>query len=154
MVLTARLVQQKYLFADRLRRSWNPEVISGRLWCSSVLTHKKEQQIKIAGEFKPTVDCLCATRLRFVFIHKGMDATLAIKCEDGIEEWIQKKKCSTYTLSARSHWELTEVMKPLYTSSRSITRIKKTSNIMLPAKPMAMAAYDSKKYHPAGCVHR
>ena len=23
---------------------------------SSVLTHKKEQQIKIAGEFKPTVD--------------------------------------------------------------------------------------------------
>ena len=53
---------------------------------SSVLTHKKEQQIKIAGEFKPTVDCLCAIRRRFVFIHKGIDATLAIKCEDGIEE--------------------------------------------------------------------
>ena len=53
---------------------------------SSVLTHKKEQQIKIAGEFKPTVDCLCAPRRRFVFIHKGIDATLAIKCEDGIEE--------------------------------------------------------------------
>ena len=45
----------------------------------SVLTHKKEQQIKIEGEFKPTVDCLCATRRGFVFIHKGMDATLAIK---------------------------------------------------------------------------
>ena len=27
---------------------------------SSVLTHKKEQQIKIEGEFKPTVDCLYA----------------------------------------------------------------------------------------------
>ncbi len=37
------------------------------------MTHKKEQQIKIAGEFKPTVDCLCATRRRFVFIHKGID---------------------------------------------------------------------------------
>ncbi|HCV94754.1 MAG TPA: hypothetical protein DGV70_08300 [Faecalibacterium sp.] len=36
------------------------------------MTHKKEQQIKIEGEFKPTVDCLCATRRRFVFIHKGM----------------------------------------------------------------------------------
>ena len=35
------------------------------------MTHKKEQQIKIEGEFKPTVDCLCATRRRFVFIHKG-----------------------------------------------------------------------------------
>ena len=46
------------------------------------MTHKKEQQIKIEGEFKPTVDCLCATRRRFVFIHKGIDATLAIKCED------------------------------------------------------------------------
>ena len=43
------------------------------------MTHKKEQQIKIEGEFKPTVDCLCATRRRFVFIHKGIDATLAIK---------------------------------------------------------------------------
>ena len=53
---------------------------------SSVLTHKREQQIKIEGEFKPTVDCLCATRHRFVLIHKGIDATLAIKCEDGIEE--------------------------------------------------------------------
>lgn len=31
-----------------------------------------------------------------------------------------KKKCSTYTLSARSHWGLTEVMRPLSTSSQSI----------------------------------
>ena len=61
-------------------------VICRRLLETLFLTHKKEQQIKIEGEFKPTVDCLCATRLRFVFIHKGMDATLAIKCEDGIEE--------------------------------------------------------------------
>ena len=43
------------------------------------MTHKKEQQIKIEGEFKPTVDCLCATRRRFVFIHKGIDATLAME---------------------------------------------------------------------------
>ena len=34
---------------------------------SSVLTHKKEQQIKIEGEFKPTVDCLCATRRGSVY---------------------------------------------------------------------------------------
>lgn len=37
---------------------------------SSVLTHKKEQQIKIAGEFKPTVDCLCAIRRGFVAVYK------------------------------------------------------------------------------------
>ena len=35
---------------------------------SSVLTHKKEQQIKIEGEFKPTVDCLCATRRRLIAV--------------------------------------------------------------------------------------
>ena len=35
---------------------------------SSVLTHKKEQQIKIEGEFKPTVGCLCATRRGFVAV--------------------------------------------------------------------------------------
>ena len=34
----------------------------------SVLTHKKEQQIKIEGEFKPTVDCLCATRRRLIAV--------------------------------------------------------------------------------------
>lgn len=28
---------------------------------------QKEQQIKIEGEFKPTVDCLCATRRGFVY---------------------------------------------------------------------------------------
>ena len=39
-----------------------------------------------------------------------------------------------YILWARSHWGLTEGMRPLSTSSRSITRIKKTLNIMLPAK--------------------
>ena len=33
------------------------------------MTHKKEQQIKIAGEFKPTVDCLCATRRGFVAVY-------------------------------------------------------------------------------------
>ena len=48
---------------------------------------QNEQQVKNQGErIEPTVDCLCATRRRFVFIHKGIDATLAIKCEDGIEE--------------------------------------------------------------------
>ena len=30
---------------------------------------QKEQQIKIEGEFKPTVDCLCAT-------HRGLIAVL------------------------------------------------------------------------------
>ena len=50
------------------------------------MTHKKEQQIKIEGEFKPTVDCLCATRRRFVFIHKGIDATSNAVMEYKIEE--------------------------------------------------------------------
>lgn len=41
---------------------------------------QNEQQVKNQGErIEPTVDCLCATRRRFVFIHKGIDATLAIK---------------------------------------------------------------------------
>lgn len=70
----------------RLQDTENPGLYVGGFLESSVLTHKREQQIKIEGEFKPTVDCLCATRRRFVFIHKGIDATLAIKCEDGIEE--------------------------------------------------------------------
>lgn len=39
---------------------------------SSVLTHKKEQQIKIAGEFKPTVDCLCAIRRGFVAVYRSL----------------------------------------------------------------------------------
>lgn len=74
------------LFVEKLQDAENPGLYVGGFLESSVLTHKKEQQIKIEGEFKPTVDCLCATRRRFVFIHKGIDATLAIKCEDGIEE--------------------------------------------------------------------
>ena len=73
------------LFVEKLQDAENPGLYVGGFLESSVLTHKKEQQIKIEGEFKPTVDCLCATRRRFVFIHKGIDATLAIKCEDGIE---------------------------------------------------------------------
>ena len=40
---------------------------------SSVLTHKKEQQIKIAGEFKPTVDCLCAIRRGFVAVYTRIE---------------------------------------------------------------------------------
>ena len=48
---------------------------------SSVLTHKKEQQIKIAGEFKPTVDCLCAIRRGFVavYIEKVRSAECTLK---------------------------------------------------------------------------
>ena len=30
---------------------------------------QKEQQIKIEGEFKPTVDCLCATRRGLVAVY-------------------------------------------------------------------------------------
>ena len=30
---------------------------------------QKEQQIKIEGEFKPTVDCLCATHRGFVAVY-------------------------------------------------------------------------------------
>ena len=37
---------------------------------SSVLTHKKEQQIKIEGEFKPTVDCLCAVSYTHLDVYK------------------------------------------------------------------------------------
>lgn len=47
---------------------------------SSVLTHKKEQQIKIAGEFKPTVDCLCATRRGFVAVYISCVPFLKISC--------------------------------------------------------------------------
>ena len=67
------------LFVEKLQDAENLGLYVGGFLESSVLTHKKEQQIKIEGEFKPTVDCLCATRRRFVFIHKGIDATLAIK---------------------------------------------------------------------------
>ena len=54
-------------------------VICRRLFGKLCFDPQKEQQIKIEGEFKPTVDCLCATHCRFVFIHKGIDAILAIK---------------------------------------------------------------------------
>lgn len=82
------------------------------------MTHKKEQQIKIEGEFKPTVDCLCATRRRFVFIHKGMDIedlekqAEAIRVEqiklyesyaDGVllrDAYIEKKKALSEKLAA------------------------------------------------------
>ena len=52
---------------------------------SSVLTHKKEQQIKIAGEFKPTVDCLCAIRRGFVavYIEKVRSAECTFKMLTG-----------------------------------------------------------------------
>ena len=59
----------KVLFVKKLQEAGNPE---GYMWVafgSSVLTHKKEQQIKIEGEFKPTVDCLCATRRGFVAVY-------------------------------------------------------------------------------------
>ena len=52
----------------------------------------------------------------------------------------KKEVQHVYLVGAKS-LGATEVMRPLSTSSQSITRIKKTSNIMLPAKPMAMAAW-------------
>ena len=67
------------------------------------MTHKKEQQIKIEGEFKPTVDCLCATRRRFVFIHKGIDATLAIKMRGWNRVMDSKKEIQhVYLVGAKS----------------------------------------------------
>ena len=69
----------KSLFVEKTARSgksWGLYV--GGFW-KLCFDPQKEQQIKIEGEFKPTVDCLCATCRRFVFIHKGIDATLAIK---------------------------------------------------------------------------
>lgn len=52
----------------------------------------------------------------------------------------KKKVQHVYLVGAKS-LGLTEVMRPLSTSSQSITRIKKTSNIMLPAKLMVTAAW-------------
>ena len=62
------------LFVEKLQDAENPGLYVGGFLESSVLTHKKEQQIKIEGEFKPTVDGLCATRRRFVL---------------SIREWVQ-----------------------------------------------------------------
>ena len=44
------------LFVEKLQDAENPGLYVGGFLESSVLTHKKEQQIKIEGEFKPTVD--------------------------------------------------------------------------------------------------
>ena len=73
------------LFVEKLQDAENPGLYVGGFW-KLCFDPQKGAANKIEGEFKPTVDCLCATRRRFVFIHKGIDATLAIKCEDGIEE--------------------------------------------------------------------
>lgn len=75
---------------------------------------QKEQQIKIEGEFKPTVDCLCATHRRFVFIHKGMDATLAIKMRGWNRGMDSKKEVQQVYLVGTKSLGLTEGMKPLY----------------------------------------
>ena len=52
---------------------------------SSVLTHKKEQQIKIAGEFKPTVDCLCAIRRGFVAVYGGFVGMYELVVNDKVQ---------------------------------------------------------------------
>ena len=70
---------------------------------SSVLTHKKEQQIKIEGEFKPTVDCLCATRRRFVFIHKGIDAATARNLFDVASSGVLDKFVGSLVNKRRIH---------------------------------------------------
>jgi hypothetical protein len=53
----------------RLQEAGNPGVICRRLFGKLCFDPQKEQQIKIAGEFKPTVDCLCATRRGFVAVY-------------------------------------------------------------------------------------
>ena len=61
---------------------------------SSVLTHKKEQQIKIAGEFKPTVDCLCAIRRGFVAVYgkirKVYSIWICTQPSDGFENTLTR----------------------------------------------------------------
>ena len=52
---------------------------------SSVLTHKKEQQIKIEGEFKPTVDCLCATRRGLVCAKKDLGGDRGMKSKKAVQ---------------------------------------------------------------------
>ena len=81
------------------------------------MTHKKEQQIKIEGEFKPTVDCLCATHCRFVFIHKGIDAMgnirvrkdyeISITLNASFDQVEQLKAVSTYD-GAEIYGEISE----------------------------------------------
>ena len=50
-------------------------------------------------------------------------------------------KCSMCTSWVQKALERMVVMKRSFISSRSITRIKKTSNIMLPVKLMVMAVW-------------
>ena len=69
MVLTAWVVLQKFYLLKNCKKREILRVICRWLFGSSVLTHKKEQQIKIEGEFKPTVNCLCATRRGFVAVY-------------------------------------------------------------------------------------
>jgi len=57
------------LFVEKLQEAGNPGVICRRLFGKLCFDPQKEQQIKIAGEFKPTVDCLCATRRGFVAVY-------------------------------------------------------------------------------------
>ena len=63
------------------------------------------------------------------------------KNEDGIEEWIQKKKYSMCIWSVQKVSERMEAMRLLCISSQSTTRTKRILNIMLPVKPMVMAAW-------------
>ena len=67
---------------------------------SSVLTHKKEQQIKIAGEFKPTVDCLCAIRRGLVCAKKDL----------GWDRGVESKKVvqHVYLVGAKSIYRVAE----------------------------------------------
>ena len=63
---------------------------------SSVLTHKKEQQIKIEGEFKPTVDCLCATRRGLVCAKKDLGGDRGMKSKKAVQH--------VYSNCRRSAW--------------------------------------------------
>ena len=58
---------------------------------SSVLTHKKEQQIKIEGEFKPTVDCLCATRRGLVAVYIKKNEECRMYMNDGNKVSVEAK---------------------------------------------------------------
>ena len=46
---------------------------------------QKEQQIKIEGEFKPTVDCLCATRRGFVYAKKDLGGDRGMKSKKAVQ---------------------------------------------------------------------
>ena len=48
------------------------KILGGYMWVAFwklCFDPQKEQQIKIEGEFKPTVDCLCATRRGLVAVY-------------------------------------------------------------------------------------